>query len=669
MSSNSIRSSWPLQYAGRVDWGAVGLWLLGFGLVAYLGLSGGGYDPLVHNQVGIAVWWILLATVLVGAIPRQAPSGLARVALGLLAAFVAWTALSLIWTESIDRTWADLARVLGYLGVFALAALARGADGPRRLVGAVAAGVVCVALVALLSRLHPGWFPAAEQTGRFVEGGRERLSYPLNYWNALAALIALGTPLLLQAATCARTLVLRAASAAALPALALTAFFTLSRGGIAAGIVALAVFLVFTSDRLPKLLTLLVAAAGGGMLVAAADQRDALRHGLLDATARHQGDEMLWMALLVCLGVGVIQAAIAWISKGRTWPAWTVPSRRVSQIALTVGLLAVIVAGLAAGVPSRASDAWTEFKEQGQPGHGADRLGSVAGEGRYEFWKVAARENESRPLTGTGSGTFEFWWTREGEDPQSVRDAHSLYMQTLGELGIVGLALLAALLLTILLGGGWLATRAAPGDRPPMAAALGGCAAFFATAIFDWMWQIPVLPVAMLLLGGGTAQRLRPSQPAATEAAPASSRRGALVGGDRGDRLPARGHEPAAPEPGCSPVRGPPDGAGQGAGSTRHPFWCRGAAPAGGARAGGPGQVARRRRSRPLGDQERDDQLAQLAGAGPDRSRARPEWRRGAGVPALALAEPSLAASAGLSGDGDGNAVILPGRPNPKGDR
>ena len=81
-----------------------------------------------------------------------------------------------------------------------------------------------------------------------------------------------------------------------------------------------------------------------------------------------------------------------------------------------------------------------------------------------------------------------------------MRDTHSLYLQTLGELGIVGLALLAAFLLTILLGGGRRALRAGPGERPQLAAALAGCTAFCLTAAFDWMWQIPVLPVALLLL-------------------------------------------------------------------------------------------------------------------------------------------------------------------------
>jgi O-antigen ligase len=499
MDAASMRRWTALQEcARRADWGAVATWLLCFGLVAYLGAKGGGYDPLIHDQVGIAVWWIVLAGVAVGALPRRRPPALAWVALGLLTVFVVWTWLSLGWTESTDRTSADLARLVAYLGVFCLALLTRG--GARRTAGAVASGIVFVTALALLSRLHPAWFPEAGQTARFLEDS-ERLSYPLNYWNGLAALIAVGLPLVLQAATRARPMLLRAAAAAALPAMALTLFFTLSRGGIAAAVVALAVFLAFTSDRLQKLPTLLLAGAGSAILIVATAQRDSLQHGLQTSTAHGQGDAMLAIALFVCLATGAIQAGIAIAMRQRKRPGWTRISRRHSAVAAAVALLSVLVVAVALGAPSRASDGWSEFKEGGGPGQGTERLGSVAGQSRYQFWSAAARENATKPLTGTGSGTFEYWWARDGDTAETVRDTHSLYMQTLGELGIVGLALLAGFLLVLLAGGARNTLLADPGRRPALAAALAGCVAFCLTATFDWMWQIPVLAVCLLLLG------------------------------------------------------------------------------------------------------------------------------------------------------------------------
>jgi hypothetical protein len=500
MTTASMRRQALLDQVSRVDWGATAIWLLCFVLVTYLGLKGGGYDALVHDQVGIAIWWVVLAAVAVGALPGWRPSRLTWIALGLLAAFVAWTALSLSWTESAERTAADLARVAGYLGVFVFAVFAVGAVGLRRLVGAVAAGIVLVSVVALLSRFEPNLFAGANQTASLLSSNQERLSYPLHYWNAVAAMIAIGLPLVLQVATDARSALLRAAAAAALPAMALALFFTLSRGGIAAAFIALAVFVAFSSNRLAKLPTLLVAGVGSTVLIFAADRRDALQHGLLNATAEGQGDEMLAIALGVCALAALAQVAIARADGGLGRPPWTVASRRQGLIALVVAALALMIVAGALDAPGRASDAWAEFKEKNSPGRGADRLGSAAGQNRYQLWSAAVRENATSPLAGTGSGTFEYWWARNADVDEVVRDTHSLYMQTLGELGIVGLALLLGLMLTILIGGGLAALTGGSLSQPPLAAALAGCVAFFLTAIFDWVWQIPVLPVAMLLL-------------------------------------------------------------------------------------------------------------------------------------------------------------------------
>ena len=487
------------EFARRVDWGAVATWALAFGLVVYLGLEGGGYDPLVHDRVGIAIWWLLLAGVVVGALPRRRPPALACIALALFAAFLVWTALSLSWTESAERTSADIARIAGYLGAFSLAVFAASAESARRLVSAVAAAVAVIAVIALLSRLHPAWFPTSHETAKFLSSGRERLSYPLNYWNGLAGLIAIGLPPLLQVATCARSIAARALAAATLPAIALAAFFTLSRGGIAATFIALAVFLAFAPDRLPKLLTALLVGAGGAVLVVAASHRDALQHGLLNDAAHQQGNELLVLTLIVCLVAGLAQAGLSAVLLRGWRPRWTVVSRHRSIVVTAVTALVVLIAAVAFNAPGRAADGWAEFKRGEGPGKGTERLGSVAGESRYQFWSAAVDENASKPLTGTGSGTFEYWWTRNGDVAENVRDTHSLYLQTLGELGIIGLFVLAAFLVAVLVGGGRNVLRAGR-RRPELAAALAGCAAFCLTAISDWMWQIPVLAVTFLLL-------------------------------------------------------------------------------------------------------------------------------------------------------------------------
>ena len=514
-ASTALPQPAALRQVAKIDWDGVWTWVLGFGLVAYLGLKGGGYDPLVHDQVGIAVWWVVLAGVLIGAFPRRRLGVLAWCVLGLFAAFAVWTALSLGWTDSADKTAADLARVATYLGVLVLALLTRGSRHTRRMVAAVASGIAFVALAGLLSRLHPAWFPEAEQTARFLVDSRNRLSYPLNYWNGMAGLIAIGLPLMLQVATCAKSTLARALAAGVLPALALALFLTLSRGGTAAALIALAVFFAVTHDRLPKLLTALVAASGSAILIAAMGQRHDLHDGLLTAAARHQGNEMLAMTIVVCGGVALIQAGISIALDNGMRPSWTRPSRRRSVQALAAAAVVVVLAAVALGAPGRASHAWSDFKRpEGISGHSAGRLDSFNGNHRYQLWSAAIDEQQTRPLAGTGAGTFEYWWARHATGPGFIRDTHSLYMQSLGELGIVGLLLIVAFLGTILVGGTRIALRASRQARPQLAAALAGCVAFCVAAGFDWMWQLPAIAVALLLLasalvGAGSQSRGR----------------------------------------------------------------------------------------------------------------------------------------------------------------
>ena len=543
-----IRADW--------DWAAFASWVLCFGLVLFLGLEGGGYDPLVHDQVGIAAWWALLATVAAGLLPRRRLGPAALAALGLLIAFALWIGLSLIWTESVEKTFTDFARALSYVAIFALALASRDSRETQRLIGAVAGAIVVVATVALLSRLHPDWFPTAQQTGKILES-EDRLSFPLNYWNALAALTAIGVPLLLQLASGARWIFTRAAAAAALPAMILVLYLTLSRGGIAAAAIATLVFLAVATNRLPKLVPLAIAAAAGAFLVALAHDRTALHEGLANATAREQGDELMPIVIVACLGVGLLQAAFSALGHRRSRPAWSRPSKQGATAATAIGIVVLLVAALAVGAPGRVSDAWGEFKEGGGPGEGSERLSSAAGESRYQFWSSTLDENATAPLIGTGSGTFQFWWAREGDAAETVRDAHSLYMQTLGELGIVGLLLLLSFLAWVFVSGLRAALLSDGEERSRLAAALAGFTVFLLTAAVDWMWQVPVVPVAALMLacgllvaGGGSAKP-RLAVPWRVGVG------GRLPAGNRRDRDPTRLAQPYARKPGRGSQRRP----------------------------------------------------------------------------------------------------------------
>jgi O-Antigen ligase len=501
----------------------IGTWLgqagLPFLLVTYLGLKGGGYDAVVRSEVGIAVWWIVLLGAAVGALPLARFERGAWIALGLVTAFCAWTALGISWSESAERSMAELARVAALLGVLALALAVQGRDGLRRMVGGVAAGIALVSGIALLSRFQPSWFPELE-TPDFVPGTQARLHYPLDYWNGLAAFVAIGIPLLLALATAARHLAVRALAVAAVPALALTAFFTLSRGGAVEIAVALVVLFALHPRRLELLVPAALAGLGGGILIAAASQRDALGDGLTTATATSQGDEMLAMTLVVCTGVGLIAAAVALAHRDGLLPSGQVSRRAARRTGAVVAGLAVAIA-LAAIASGAVSDAWNEFKNPEVPDAAAERFDSASGSGRYQFWQAAVDAGETEPLVGIGPGTYEYFWAREGSLPTFIRDAHSLYLEAFAELGVVGLALVLGVVAIPFVGGARGLFRLDAERRALAAGALAACAAFAAAAAIDWAWELTVLPVIFLLLTAALIARpggedTEPAAPRAT---------------------------------------------------------------------------------------------------------------------------------------------------------
>ena len=183
-------------------------------------------------------------------------------------------------------------------------------------------------LVGLLSRLHPAWFPDANQTAKFLED-TERLSYPLDYWNGLAALVAIGLPLLLHVARRKVDAGSRHSPRRACRRWCSTVFFTLSRGGIAAAFVAVAIYPRLRSDRLPKLLTALVAGARRRDPDRRGNGRDALQDGLDDVDRAPRRGTRCWRStLVVCVVVGAGPGPGSACARRARGPAGAGPSRQ-----------------------------------------------------------------------------------------------------------------------------------------------------------------------------------------------------------------------------------------------------------------------------------------------------------------------------------------------------
>lgn len=490
----------------RVEPSALSVWVLVGGIVLYLAIDGGGYDLVVRSRAGVVVWWVVLVGAALALLPVARLTRAAWAALGLLGGFVAWTALSSTWSLSSELSLNELSRVGCYLGVLLLAvAIHRDREGAvRHTVNALAAAVVLVAGLALASRLRPGLFSAAQQTSSFLPGAQGRLGWPLNYWNALGALVALGLPLLLSVATSARTLRTQAAAAAGIPILVLCGYLTFSRGGAIAATAALIVFIALAPERIPKLATMLVAAAGSAVLIAGAVHRGAIEHGLVNAAAKHQGATLLTAVILVCAGVALAQAGIGLAVRHGTPPRWLVIPRRRARVLMLAGVAVCVVAALLAGAPARISHAWQDFKNPSASALHQDsigRFGTVSGNGRYDYWRVAVdTTTRGHLLDGEGAGTFQLVWLPRAPYGSYVQNAHSLYLETLSDVGVVGLGLLAGFFLLVVGAAVRLVTCSRYEARARAAGVAAGLIAFLVSAASDWIWQVPALPVAFLLL-------------------------------------------------------------------------------------------------------------------------------------------------------------------------
>ena len=292
---------------------------------------------------------------------------------------------------------------------------------------------------------------------------------------------------------------------------------SISRGGALAGAIGLLFLLALLPDRIPAVASALTAAGGSAILVVALLQRSALRNELSTSQAVTQRGEMLVLILVVCAGVALVQSAISLWARFGTRPAWMAVSRRRAAIGFAGALAMAVALAIAAGLPGALSRQWRAFKQPNVTGvssvNAYTRFGTATGSHRYQYWQAAIAGFHSSELHGIGPGTFEFWWARHNSVSQFVRNAHSLYIETLAELGIVGALQVVGLFGILLVLGTVRALRAPPSTRYALAVAVAAFAVFAVSAAYDWVWQLAVLPAAALLLGGGIVSvRRRPAQ-------------------------------------------------------------------------------------------------------------------------------------------------------------
>ncbi|HYH87634.1 MAG TPA: O-antigen ligase family protein [Solirubrobacteraceae bacterium] len=460
----------------------------------YLAFNGGGYFAA---PTGVLAAALLGLVALLAAWPGSPWRGWGRAVAAAavpLALLALWALLSGSWSGSSARAAVEADRVVLYLAALLLmASVGWSGARVRLLVGGLAAAVVAVAAAALARHLLLG--DATATTALHTE----RLSYPVSYWNALGLLAGVGIVLCLHLASSLREpLWVRAAGAAGLPVLASALLLTLSRGALWCTALGLVVFLVASRPRgLPGAC---VAALPFTFLALLG-----LDHGAVAATPPEQidafglGSQPAWV-----IGFSAVAAALARIACApldRTLPQLSLDARLARRVAIggACALVAgVAVAGLVVHRTGLGNHAYAAFVSSSEA-EGTSRLTSLSNNNRVSKWRIGYEEWQRHPFEGTGAGTFALSWQRERPSDGHVRDAHSLYPELLGELGLPGLVALVAALAAVLAG---LANRSRGPDRAAPAALLGAGIAWAVHAGVDWDWEMPVVTLWLFAAGG-----------------------------------------------------------------------------------------------------------------------------------------------------------------------
>ena len=335
---------------------------------------------------------------------------------------------------------------------------------------------------------------------------------------------------------------LRWAAAALLPAIIVGLYLTYSRGGIGTFVIGAIVLMVLSHDRLWILGTLLAGAIGALPAIFYIHGHFQIAEVIQDGDLAGQGVMAL---VLTVVGIAFALAA-AWGLRRlerdggrRTARALAISRdpRTLRGIAIAALVVLVILGGplrqhLLAQVH--------QHSEIRIPNAASEKLHEVSSGGRTQFWQAAWEGFEEKPLVGHGAGTYQFSWDQLRTYDTGNTQAHSLYLQALDELGIVGGAL-AIGMVGLLLWTGFAAWRNAGGRSRELYAALFAISVIFAVgALYDWFWQVTVLGAIFFLATGSlVAARCAQLGPGAPGARRGDHRTAALRprGGRRRGRL------------------------------------------------------------------------------------------------------------------------------------
>ncbi len=379
--------------------------------------------------VAIACAAVGIALGLRGAVPLPRLDRAGTVTAAAAAGLTLWAGLSIRWSIAGDLSWNWLARGLVYLAFLALGALVGApAGGTRRVAGLVALVFGAAVGWALLGVAIPSLFPDGDRIARLRE--------PVGYWNALALLADAALALGLWVARSPRVTG-RVAGLLLVYGAALVVLLTQSRAGVVGALAVLALWLVLSDLRLDDAVRAVVAGLPALLVGGWAFTRPALvEDGVLRPDRVADGKVFAVLTL-----AGAVAVALA---------AWRVSARRlverngrpVRTALVVLCAIAFLVASVALVAKVGNPYTWASSQlSRGECVNDPGRLTDLCANNRLQWWREALDVAADRPVGGSGAGTFALARRRFRETATPVSEPHSVPLQLLADLGVVGLVL------------------------------------------------------------------------------------------------------------------------------------------------------------------------------------------------------------------------------------
>ena len=409
-----------------------------------------------------------------------------------MSAFALVTLLSAFWGDSAERAVNEFNRAALYVGVFVLVSLFSSRLSRARWCDGFAIGICGVVIVSLISRFAPDTF-SDRGAAEVLPGAVVRLSFPLGYWNGLAILAALAVPLLLRSG-------LRAGShdrtcrgrCSPLPAIAIAIYLASSRGGYATALIGAVAFL----RAEPRALVAAGSARGRRARLRRLGRRGRSAVGVRELPTSSAGRDEA--------GAALVSLALGCLAAGLTYGVLIADVARTSYASRRIGIAAVSAYGSRGRSwrrRHRSSGALPRVQARSERSRHSDRrlraVASPVGERQRPLAVLGVGSDAFRaePLLGHGAGSYEAWWAERGSLAVFVRDAHSLYLESLAEIGALGVLLLVAAFSVGIVTAVRQLRRMSVAEARDLAAPTAVFVAFTAAAAIDWMWEMTVVSV------------------------------------------------------------------------------------------------------------------------------------------------------------------------------